>query len=278
MAETVYIYSATAEDLEKGEPGAIGRKRADELGVRGIGVTCLAELKAELTKLRAASVQIDRLITETHGGPGVLAFGNDQLNVTTLGGFRGQGFEDLFTAGARVFLMGCSIAGEQSGRNFLMEFAKVFLFKGGGRVGASTSTGYSLGVSWASKEYHFRGDNVYAYITPGGTRVRIAVGSELSSPDGDWKVSADWAEYLYCFSDSPNWVWWDDYNSFLSRSGGKGVGTWDLYGDWLRINWNSGTYETWDAPLFSKEQWGISRTTDGQVHNIVAGQTHELEY
>jgi hypothetical protein len=286
MAEYVYIYS-TGETPGYKEPNWTGPRRAAELGARGIGVASVADLKAALRQLKTDGVTASQMQFDTHGSPGTAWFGADPFNASVIQSqFVGNGFEDLFSPGARVFFSGCNIADNNGcsagacpvgdvGRNFLMTFAKTFLFKAGGRVGASTSLGLPTLAPWTNKVFHLWGDTIYAYINRGGTRVRIAVGTPLSSPAGDWKVSADGAEYLYCFYENPNTVWWDNYNRSLLASGNKGEGTWDLQGDWLHIAWKSGTSETWDLPLFNKEQWGFWKTADGAVHNLVAVQTHE---
>src|SRR5262249_13352210 len=144
--------------------------RAKELGVKPeniIGVRGLADFEWALTGLQREKKTISRMEIESHGMSGVLLLGYDRVDRSSLVQFTGK-FEDLFTAGAKVFFNGCRIAANttdggadlaQDGPAFLRQFAHVFLKKGGGRVGACTD----VGDTWlgSNKVYHGKDACVY---------------------------------------------------------------------------------------------------------------------
>jgi hypothetical protein len=294
MAEYVLIYSSAADPrwYKARGPESIGPARVLELDVpgvvRGIGVANIAELKAELVKLRNDGILIDRMQFVTHGNAGGIYFGNDRFDAHVMASqFVGQGFEDLFVPGAHVFCHGCNVAdhdfgcsygelvkpggfeacsnlvhGPDLGRTFLLKFAQVFLYKAGGRVGASTSVGLPINP-FNHKVYHFWGDTVYAYISRGGQRLRIAVGDEMSTPGGMWLVATEHHNYLYFFDDDS--VRWED-----DDTDAEGHGTWRWEGDWMRMDWGAGLEEYWDRPLFSDEQWGFWKTPSGNSVGLTA--------
>lgn len=289
MGILVHIYANDSK--EEGEPADTAPKRAAATGARSIGVVGIAGLKTAFKTLLTEHVKISRLVIETHGTPGAMKFGSDRLEVTKLSEFRGQGFEDLFEDNARIFLNGCNIAKighdcsgtscvVNNGREFLREFARIFLIKSGGRVGASTSLGTVFkGIS--DKVFHLPGfevdgsgvhwedsKTIYAYINKGGSKVRIAVGQELSTPVKSWKVVADGKDWLYDFTSvGGNKVSYEDTAIFNSQSG---KGTWQIVGDMLRVNWESGSSEEWDLPLFTGEQPIVWKKKDGGIQNILA--------
>lgn len=292
MGELVYIY-ADKKSIGSGsdQPSGTAPKRAAATGARAIQVTGIQSLKDALKKLLSDKVVIERLVIETHGNPGVIYLGADTLDVTKLKEFNGQGFEGMFAENARVFLNGCNIAktghdcGGSScvitnGRDLLRELAIIFLIKSGGRVGASTSLGTVWG-GFSDKVYHLPGfetdksgphwetsDTVYAYIKKGSSKVRIAVGNELSTPVMNWKVFADGKTWYYKFTtDGGNKV---DYSDGSIFGGQKGNGTWHHRGDVIRVDWESGSAEEWDLPLFSREQTIRWLRKDGGIDNILA--------
>jgi hypothetical protein len=172
----------------------------------------------------------------------------------------------MFVAGARVFIQGCNVADTDEGRKFLVEFAKVFLSKGGGRVGASTSLGLTFRVPWGSKVYHAWGDTIYAYINRGGTKVRVCVGKELTTPSGQWLVKSGSSGWYYWFSSS-NTVSYQEDSTF---GGAQGNGSFELKDGLLSVRWQSGSSEEWELPLFTKEQPIAWRKTDGSINAMVA--------
>src|SRR5262249_32715560 len=108
---------------------------------------------------------------------------------------------------------------------------------------------------------------IYAIIQKGGMRFRIAVGKELSSPVGQWKVTIARDDvYFYWFSKDGT-VKWDDGKLI---GGDSGKGTWATVGGQLQLSWASGGRETWDLPLFTEEQPGALRRKDGAVHLLEA--------
>jgi hypothetical protein len=261
MANFVLIYD-TFDDVTK----ELGPKAAAHHGAQAIGVDSIGKLKAELSRLKSAGGRIDQMLVYTHGAPGALILGTDWVNANSIRNhLGGNGFEDLFTPGARVFLPGCEIAAVKAGcgpssacwntdngLDFLLTFAKTLLFKGGGRVGGWDSAGRSGFLFPEPKMYHLVGEVYYAYINQGGTRSRIAAGRERSSPEGVWEVSVsnDSRKRLYVFTK-------DAQVRYKFASGKDARGTWKMQGDWLRIAWEWGGSDTWDLPLYDRYQTGI---------------------
>jgi hypothetical protein len=267
MADFVYVYSApngTVGDALNG-PEVTASARAKELGAIGIRANSLSDLRFNLDNLKKHQPRIDRLVIETHGSPGAMYFGNERLDSSNLSWLTGRGYEEMFVENARVFLNGCNIAevGEASagesndGRVFMKEIGKIFLAKGGGRVGASTSIGLGLPTN---KVYHLWGDTVYVFISKGGQGVRFAQGKELSSPLGRWHVKASNGEEFYYWFSKDQSVNWDDGKVFGGKSG---QGMWAT-GKRLAIAWQSGSTESWDLPLFSEYQTGVWKKSNGE--------------
>lgn len=262
----VHMYDADYSD--KGN--RILSSRELEPGAIRLPVADLREFTMNLRWLRDEGMLVDRLIIDTHGSPGAIYFGKEWLDHTRLQRFR-AGFSRIFAAGARIFLSGCNVAescgiGKCSapgdGRRFLMDFARCFLSRNGGCVGASTSLGFAN--LFTNRVYHFWGDTVYALINRGGAKLRIGVGPGVKSPIGSWKVTANGRVFYYSFDRRQ--VYWED--ELPGKDSGKG--TWKFKNDVLRIKWESGSVEKWDLPLFHGEQSGTWRTWEGKTCEIVA--------
>jgi len=176
MAEYIYIYS-DGEPGAYGEPSSTAPRRAAQLGATPYSARNVAELLDLFTQFTTRTVTIDRMVIETHGSPGALYFGSDMLDEARLASFRGRGFEDLFVENTRIFLNGCNIAATGkdcsgtrctivNGKAFLEAFARTFLSRAGGRVGASTSLGHVV-PPVSAKVYHLN-TTYYVYISRGG--------------------------------------------------------------------------------------------------------------
>ncbi len=101
MAEKVHVYSE--------EGGILGitdtaLKRAQASGARAIGATNLVALVRALDNLRSKSTQIESMVLETHGSPGAVYFGGQQLSSATIYScLGGRGYENMFVENARIF-------------------------------------------------------------------------------------------------------------------------------------------------------------------------------
>jgi len=275
MGRLVHFYAVAGswQDHLSG-PEITGSQRAKDTGAIGIRVENVADFKFQLQNLKKLNIKMDRMVIETHGSPGAVYFGNDPLNVDTLIAFKAQGFEELFEENARVFLNGCNIAEsecstgtcgpEGNGRKFLLDFARIFLFKGGGRVGASTSKGLPF---FNSKVYHLWGTTIYAYIAKGGGHTRFAVGDELATPVGAWKVNYSPTEEEFYLFNSDRSVKWNDGKLIGGKSG---KGKWSTTSANLQIAWDSGSSELWDLPLFTQEQPTVWKKPNGDSTSATA--------
>jgi hypothetical protein len=279
MGNLVHFYSKNVgwRDDVAG-PGKTGANRAAQTSAMGYKIDDFASFTATLRSLKSAGTKIDRWVIETHGSPGAMYFGTDPVTWSQISGLASDGFDEMFESNARIFLNGCNIAESEcstgtcgpagNGRKFLLEMAKVFLRKNGGRVGASTSKGLALGAFLpGNKIYHLWGETVYVLISPGGLKTRIVAGQELETPLGQWKVTLDDGsmEFYRFYTDGK--AAWDD-GSLIG--GDSGSGTWSTSAGKLLIAWNSGGREAWDMPLYTKEQAGVWTTAAGLSSDIKA--------
>lgn len=269
MGENIIIYDSSIDQTT-----SAGQSEAQHLGGRAIGVTSIDSFKTELKKLKDNGVKIANMVTVTHGGSGNIWLGQEPLNGDTVSiTLTGQGFDDLFDPGGHIFIKGCWIAatgepgsGIYDGRELLKALARVFLQKGGGRVGGSDSVGVNF---FGGRMYQPFGMIIYAYINRGGTKIRIAVGGEVGDPGGKWKVRSNSQTYIYTFF-PPNFVDWAE-DHLLNAKGGKG--SYQNIGDVLRISWETGSIEEWDLPLHSLEETGVLRVSGGQTYSVMARYT-----
>lgn len=274
MGQLVHFYSSgSGLDLLFG-PEVTGSERAKTTGAIGVRVTSFLDFYSSMDNFVKIGTKIDRMVIETHGSPGAIYFDQDMVTVTSIQSLAGRRYETIFEDDARIFLNGCNIAESEcstgtcgpdgNGRKFLFEVAKVFLKRGGGRIGASTSKGLAMPIS--NKVYHLWGNTVYVYINKGGTDIRIAAGHELKTPAGQWKVTTQGDTYFYWFYSGGS-VKWDDGSIF---GGDSGSGAWSTEGSKIKISWQSGGREEWDMPLTTLEQTGRWTTSGGVTSDITA--------
>src|SRR5262245_27767209 len=209
------------------------------------------------------------MVTVSHGQEGIVWFGEDPLNRDTVTvTFGAKGFDALFDAGGRIFLKGCLIGrteqpgSNSDGRELLKSFARVFLSTGGGRASASNARA-SINF-FGSRMFATGGSVIHALVNRGGARMRITVGVEMAEPSGEWYVRANNQAYFYEFSRN-NTVEWEEVKVFSPKSG---KGTWQKT-HVLRIEWESGSREEWDLPLF-EEDTGILKTAGGVSYEVIA--------
>jgi hypothetical protein len=114
-------------------------KRTDAAKV--ISCADVATLLAALDALVSAGTTFDRVLFETHGGPGVIGFGDDAVVAATLRSWIPRQYTKLVTGNARVYFNGCNVAEGPVGWQFLEAAAALFLTPGGGEVFGHPSLG-----------------------------------------------------------------------------------------------------------------------------------------
>ena len=98
-----------------------------------------------------------------HGGPGGIAIGTDVLDVKTLSQFKSKGYNQIFKKDANIDIIGCNVAEGAIGEYFMVDMARTFLGRNGGRLRANTGVGLNIG----SIPHPF-GDWVTATASSGG--------------------------------------------------------------------------------------------------------------
>jgi hypothetical protein len=261
----------------------VGSKGASSRGYVPIPVKSTGQLKTALDELMSSKARIDELLFYTHGEPGTIFLGTSALMSQGVREFAGRGYEDLFAPGAEIFFSGCKVAAVKDGCDdalndcyftdngavFLQAVASTFLFKGGGRAGAYASTGFT--IAWVADRSIHHADRVqyWAIVKPGNKNARLAIGKELSSPEGLWRVYMDGNDYpLYYKFYADNTVEYSRRLEAYSTSDWPGKdwnledvqarGKWRLGADALRIAWDFGGADEWDVPLFSRYSPGKS--------------------
>jgi hypothetical protein len=161
----VHIWADVEDDWRPSSARAAHKHRKS--GDTSIGVGSLSSLKRVFDRLKNTHVPLHRMDFHTHGGPGGLAIGSEWLGIDTVREFHGHKFETVFASNARIFFHGCNVAERAVGELFLALCGVIFLNKGGGRVGASSTAGYMDPII-TGKVFHSPGSAVYANIKPGG--------------------------------------------------------------------------------------------------------------
>ncbi len=113
-----------------------------------------ASLTSILNHHLAAGHTFDRVVIDTHGAPGVIGFGDDDVTVEYW--LRGAANirTGLCTPGAHVYFSGCNVAEGADGWAFL-EGAAAFWLKGaGGRTSGWTSVGFADAVFSTGRVWH----------------------------------------------------------------------------------------------------------------------------
>jgi hypothetical protein len=263
MADFVYIHVTRREE---GANEQMRRQAVSAGADRVLQVNDLYEFQAVFAEMKDTGVRIRKLVIWSHGQAGSLYLMGDILDSARLSRFAGKGFENLFEPDARVQLYGCQVAKEEVGRDFLRVFARTFLFKGGGRVSGFDAYTVSSPL-FSSGAVALFGDNVHAIIGKGGKKIRMAAGAERPDPVGQWKVTLPGGDVEFYWFYRDGTVKWNDGKLVFGESG---KGTWSIVGDQLVAVWESGSRESWDTPLFEKEQTGIWYRKDATQSEIRA--------
>jgi len=137
-------------------------------GEQHINVGSLSTLKRAFESLKNAKEPLSKLDFHTHGRKGALGIGKDHLDVSSLKQFEGHEFDTIFSKDAKIFFHGCNVAEGATGERFLAEFGVVFLKKGGGRVGASSTAGLRDPL-FSGKSFHAPNSTVYANVLADGS-------------------------------------------------------------------------------------------------------------
>lgn len=136
----LYIYDSSS-GIDRVQ--AFGRF-GDADGVVQIGIEKgIAELKNAFDGLVQRKQIFDRVLFQTHGGPGRIWFGNDSLTKDVLR-TTFSGYTSLFPGPARIYFDGCNVAEGGAGTDFLIVAGSVFLTSGGGEVVGWVTLGFGM--------------------------------------------------------------------------------------------------------------------------------------
>jgi hypothetical protein len=244
---------------------------AGKTGAEVIGVERLDDFEGTLQSQRQDH-SIKKLTIWSHGEPGMLDFRGDRFDVGAVRRFNGKGFADLFADDARIIFDGCQVGAGAKGLEFVKEVARVFLSTGGGRASARSEFVLSA-PTFTSEVFSFSGMDVHALINKGGLKVRIGLGNELKSPEGDWHIPEDGNKWMYRFFGNGT-VRYQDEKKFLGRMNildlEKTEGRWTREAAAVKVTWPSGTVETWELPLFDGYQPVTWNRFDGRVQSLIA--------
>ncbi len=123
-------------------------------------------LTTALDALVAAHSTYDRILFETHGAPGVIGFGDDDIDSCWLTGAIKKNYNSLAALNARVYFNGCNVAEGKAGWAFLEAAATLFLCPGGGQVFGQTSAGF--GNPFTGHVVHLWGDTRTLFVDVSG--------------------------------------------------------------------------------------------------------------
>lgn len=143
--------------------------------------TSIAMLRAILRELEEAFL-VDLMLFFTHGKPGALEFGKEQLYLIDLSNeLEYKGFDSVFNPGAQIRFYGCGLADSVDGELFLVEFGRIMLKSRGGTVSGSTTKQVSFeGLLGEGKVYSLPGGSwVTAEVQPTG-EVRLKNAKRLN--------------------------------------------------------------------------------------------------
>jgi hypothetical protein len=249
---------------------------AGKTGAEVIGVERLDDFEGTL-EFQKQDHSIKKLTIWSHGEPGMLDFRGDRFDVGAVRRFNGKGFADLFADDARIIFDGCQVGAGAKGLEFVKEVARVFLSTGGGRVSARSEFVLSAPI-FTSEVFSLGGLDVHALINKGGLKLRIGLGNELKSPEGDWHIREDSNKWMYRFFGNGT-VRYQDEKKLLGRMNildlEETEGRWTREAAAVKVTWPSGTIETWELPLFDGYQPVTWNRFDGRVQSLIATKSGE---
>ena len=107
--------------------------------------------------------RFDRVVVQTHGGPGRIWFGDESIN-SRVWEDKFVGFDSIFPHYTRIYFDGCNVAEGGDGTEFLRAAGFVFLRWGGGETFGWTTVGHGI---WGhipiigGHTLHFGGDSTF---------------------------------------------------------------------------------------------------------------------
>lgn len=152
----LFIYDTADEDNKEQAEERFGK----DPSIYHLPVASQDDLTASLKGLLALEYQFDRVLVQTHGGPGEVSFGDK----STYGWYFDEtlpavmDISALFPFYTRIYFDGCNVADGGMGTAFITRVGKGLLKKRGGEVFAWTSPGYAFPSFWTAP-----------IITPGHT-------------------------------------------------------------------------------------------------------------
>jgi hypothetical protein len=114
--------------------------------------------------------RFDRILFETHGGPGYINFRGQSIDADWWREAQGRNWGNLTTANARVYFNGCRVAAGSDGWAFLGAVAAILLNPGGGEVFGQTSRGF--GNLFTGHVVHLWGQTRKVIVGPNGRILR----------------------------------------------------------------------------------------------------------
>lgn len=149
------------------------RSRSDRQYIR-FAISGLTELQQTMDQLLLSGQRIERALIETHGTPGVVYFGQQALASSNLSAWlANRGYENLFSADARIYFDGCNVADSKKGVKFLLNFGRIFLKQNGGVCSGWDSKGLNFGWFNSGSTMHLWGMHIEAIIPPGGGEATV---------------------------------------------------------------------------------------------------------
>jgi hypothetical protein len=198
MAQKLFIYGT-------GDPDNVDQALTRIKGMDDVVALPVAKQKeflAQMDRLVSQKKVFDRVLFQTHGSGGAIAFADDEgtPDATHIydwdwDGFKGHQYHKLFPTYTRIYFDGCSVASgakdgsdPQKGVKFLNNAGSVLLRLQGGEVFAWDSPGYAIpgdskpwvdrflisplwGLLTGGQTIHFTGKLVKFRFGPGGGRI-----------------------------------------------------------------------------------------------------------
>jgi hypothetical protein len=123
-----------------------------------------------LDSIVSSGWHFNRVLFETHGGPGVIGMGEDVMDARWMRSLSGRGYETICETNTRLYFNGCNVAEGDDGWDFLRAAAEVFLIGKGGVAFGHTSSGFANPLD--GHVVHPWGDTRYVVMAPGGDAYR----------------------------------------------------------------------------------------------------------
>lgn len=203
-----HIWSDVPDDWRASSSGD-ANEHADEEGGIVRNVNTISELLKLFNGWLDAEESFDILDFHTHGGPGVIYIGSEELNVGNLRRLSTSRINEIFNNDAQIVFNGCNVGEGHQGEWFLLRFGKLMLKGGGGKVIGNTGLGIA-DAFFSGDVFHPFGDWVGVRVGMGGSaklykhkhliedkiKERIESAEERIErlPDEDFSVSADKAK------------------------------------------------------------------------------------